>query len=83
MTSSSGLISFTVDLGFARGIDSGIFASFSWVCISGSTSLLNWGQENEKDWIEIPVTFINPNLLEIRIDPKISLLKLSVIEDSL
>ncbi|EMO64407.1 hypothetical protein LEP1GSC133_3935 [Leptospira borgpetersenii serovar Pomona str. 200901868] len=65
MTSSSGLISFTVDLGFVREIDSEIFASFSWICIPGSTSLLNWG--NEKDWIVIPVTFINPNLLEIRI----------------
>ncbi|EMJ80527.1 hypothetical protein LEP1GSC016_3232 [Leptospira borgpetersenii serovar Hardjo-bovis str. Sponselee] len=65
MTSSSGLISFTVDLGFVREIDSEIFASFSWICVLGSTSLLNWG--NEKDWIVIPVTFINPNLLEIRI----------------
>ncbi|EMJ95975.1 hypothetical protein LEP1GSC193_2098 [Leptospira alstonii serovar Pingchang str. 80-412] len=63
MTSFSGLISFS-DFVF----DSEIFTTFAWEFVSvdiGSASLRNWN--NEKGWIVSPVTFINPNLLEIRI----------------
>ncbi|EQA54980.1 hypothetical protein LEP1GSC052_1322 [Leptospira kmetyi serovar Malaysia str. Bejo-Iso9] len=65
MTSSSGLISFFSGFVFVCGIESEILTSLGAFCVCivvGSASFV-WGQENEKDGIVNPETFINPNLL--------------------